>query len=68
MVSDKPFPPFSMSETIGTDMASVVVTVDENYDLMNGLEICLGDRQSTNIQTFLLTLKRRAGLRHTTLT
>ena len=47
-----------MSETIGTDMASVVVTVDEDYDLMNGLEVCLGDLQSTNTQTFLLTLER----------
>ena len=58
MDCDKPFPTFSMSETIDTDMASVVVTVDEDYDLMNGLLICLGDLQSTNIHTFLLTLEK----------
>ena len=38
MVSVKP-PLHSMSEAIGTDMASVVVTVDEDYDLMHGLQV-----------------------------
>ena len=38
MVSDKPSL-HSMSEATGTDMASVVVTVDEDYDLMHGLEV-----------------------------
>ena len=49
MVSDTPF---------GTDMASVVITVDEDYDPMNGLEVCLDDLQSTNTQTSPLTLER----------
>ena len=39
MVSDKPFPSSSMSEAIGTDMASVVVMVDGDYDLMHGPEV-----------------------------
>ena len=28
-----------VSEAVGTDMASVIVTVDEDYDLMHGPEV-----------------------------
>ena len=52
-------------------MASVVVTVDEDYDLMHvrceksadAFAIaCLGDLQSNDTQTFLLTLERTCSL------
>ena len=59
---------YTQKEAVGTDMPSVVVTVDEDYDLMHDPEVrgivrdayalaCLGDLQSNDTQTFLLTLE-----------